>query len=289
MSDKKENNSSGFLTIRNLKDLAVVCLLGVITWKLLNSNIDISIKDISFSDLLSITVSFFAIALSVAFYFKATETSNKFYDNSYSFTKEISEILGRIEAGFGEKLRHIDEGYSGIRDKFDNMPFDAQSANENVEAEKEEIAKKKKEQEELLENLAQRAQLAESEKEEMFESMARTTNELDAAKMDLRKLQRDIIEHKATNASPSITRRVIRYVADRVEGELPKDINRISLSMIREVFSNIQPELHHDAIEDLLTSGLMNSENEISKKGLQLLRTEVMRNMERNKVPESAF
>ena len=39
---------------------------------------------------------------------KATDTSNNFYDNSYKFTKEISEILGRIEAGFGEKLKHID-------------------------------------------------------------------------------------------------------------------------------------------------------------------------------------
>ena len=196
MPEKKDSSDKPLLTLRNARDVIVICLIGVVTWKLINADVNISIKEFSFTDLLSMFVSFFAIALSVAFYFKATETSNRFYDNSYSFTKEISEILGRIEAGFGEKLKHIDEGYAGIRDRFDQLPFDANKAKEEIEAEKEEIEKKKKEQNDLLESLAEKAKLAEAEKEELFRKMETTSKELDSAKSDLRRMQRNMYCHK---------------------------------------------------------------------------------------------
>ncbi len=40
----------------------------------------------AFSDLLAMLLAMFAIALSVLFYFKATETANVFYNNTYRFT-----------------------------------------------------------------------------------------------------------------------------------------------------------------------------------------------------------
>jgi hypothetical protein len=273
MSEGKKKDYSGFLSWGNLKDIASICLILIVTWKLLSSDISISIKEIAFSDLLSIVVAFFAIALSVAFYFKATETSNRFYDNSYKFTKEISEILGRIEAGFGEKLKHIDEGYSGIRDKFDQLPFDAATADKEVEAEKEEIEKKQKEQEDLLENLAQRAKLAESEKEEVFMKMAKTSKELDIAKNDLRRMQRNIVEHKASNSSPEVRRRVIGYLVGKFREELPSGIEvSISPSLTREIFSNIKDDIHSEAIDDLVNSGYMNNDGELSREAINIIR-----------------
>jgi len=67
------------------------------------------------STLLSLLLALFSVALSALFYFKATDTSNAFYDNTYKFTKEIAELLVKIESGFGEKLRHLDEGYKNTR------------------------------------------------------------------------------------------------------------------------------------------------------------------------------
>lgn len=270
MPEKKESSDKPLLTLRNTRDVIVICLIGVVTWKLINADVNISIKEFSFTDLLSMFVSFFAIALSVAFYFKATETSNRFYDNSYSFTKEISEILGRIEAGFGEKLKHIDEGYAGIRDRFDQLPFDANKAKEEIEAEKEEIEKKKKEQNDLLENLAKKAKLAEAEKEELFRKMATTSKELDSAKSDLRRLQRNMIKHESINADPEIKRRVMEYLVEKVGDEIPPGLDRpVNLRMIREIFENIKDDLHPEAIEDLDSTGIIDDEGRLTRRGLE--------------------
>jgi len=50
--------------------------------------------------------------MSFAFYFQASQTSNTFYDNTYKFTKDTSEVLGRMEGMFGEKLSHLNDNYT---------------------------------------------------------------------------------------------------------------------------------------------------------------------------------
>ncbi|TOH64776.1 hypothetical protein CGI76_24340, partial [Vibrio parahaemolyticus] len=52
---------------------------------------------------LSIVLALFSVGLSAIFYFKATDTSNKFYDNSYKYTKDVAQLLVKIESGFGER------------------------------------------------------------------------------------------------------------------------------------------------------------------------------------------
>ena len=59
--------------------------------------------------ILSILLAFFSIFISIFFYFKADETSTKFYDSSYKFMKDISVTLGKIEERFGEKLNNMNE------------------------------------------------------------------------------------------------------------------------------------------------------------------------------------
>ena len=273
MKDDENKDEKSFLTLRNARDLVILCLILIATWKLLNSDISISIEKFAFTDILSLLVSFFAIGLSVAFYFKATETSNRFYDNSYKFTKEISEILGRIEAGFGEKLKHIDEGYAGIRDRFDQLPFDANKAKEEIEEEKAEIEKKKKEQTELLESLASRAKLAETEKNELFQQMERTSNELESAKSDLKRMERNVRAHEASMIDPELRKRVTEYLADKIYQEAPPGIEKNPTTrMIKHVFNGIRDDLHRDAIEDLLNTGLMDEDGELSMKAVDLIR-----------------
>ncbi len=178
----KPKISTGFLTLPVLRDVLIVLLIVIVAWKLINSDIQVDLAKFSFSELLAMILALFSIWLSVAFYFKAGETSNQFYDNSYKFTKEMSEVLGRIEAGFGEKLRHLDEGYSGIREKFDRLPHYGASNDAAIKEEEAEVKKREEEKQELLENLAARAQLAEGEKEEIFARLAEKNEELEQAK-----------------------------------------------------------------------------------------------------------
>ena len=163
MEKKKENEipENWNYKIKNRESIAKISigiiLFALIAYKLAVSELSFDFSNFSFSDLLSMTLAIFAIALSVAFYFKATDTSNKFYDNTFKFTKDISSILGRIEAGFGERLKHLDEGYTGLRDKFDGNGVvnteEIENTKKELEEEKIKLKKERTEKDEILSSI----------------------------------------------------------------------------------------------------------------------------------------
>ncbi len=92
-----------------LKIFLIALVAVFVVYKLAVTPMAFDFTKLDSADFLNLILAMFAIGMSAAFYFKATDTSNRFYDNSYKFTKDMSEILGRKEAGFGERLRRIDE------------------------------------------------------------------------------------------------------------------------------------------------------------------------------------
>lgn len=235
--------------------------------------LNLNISEFGFTDLLSIFVAFFAIALSVAFYFKATDTSNRFYDNSYAFTKDVSEILGRMEAGFGERLRHLDEGYIGIRDRFDRLPFDSTKAMEEIEKETEEIRKKETELQDALEYLAQKAHLEANEKEELFERMQVLNKELEESKIEARRLKKRL-ENQLNNEQQSPeSMDVIRYLYRKIADHNAKiNLDSKFKPSYRAQFSNVKENLHPMAIRELQLYGFLDNESELTTKGVNALR-----------------
>jgi hypothetical protein len=85
----------------------VAALAGLVFVKLYQAKIEFDLIELDFSVLLSLTLAIFAVGLSVTFYMKASETANRFYDNTYQFTKDISETLGRLDERFAERLTFI--------------------------------------------------------------------------------------------------------------------------------------------------------------------------------------
>lgn len=188
------------------KNLVVVCtcviliiFTGVAAWRLAWANVTVDLSAFEFSDLLALIMGIFAIAMSVAFYFKATDTSNKFYDNVYKFTQDTSEILGRIEAGFGERLRHLDEGYSGLQSRFDKFSLlSPEESEKKVEKNKEREAEAKAriqetidEKQKILNDLAERAKLEAQEKEKLFSELKQLEEKNNEAERRLLKLQKE--------------------------------------------------------------------------------------------------
>lgn len=191
----------GFLTLSHVRDIILIALLFIISWKLLSTDIKLDFGSINLNDFLSVILAIFAISLSVAFYFKATDTSNKFYDNSYAFTKEISEILGRIEAGFGEKLKHIDEGNIQLRAKMDSMPFNVEEAKEEEKKEEKNIREQEDERDKIILDLMEKAQVADDKKEELLEELRIHEEELDKSKLELNKLTKEINKAESSGYS----------------------------------------------------------------------------------------
>lgn len=270
MTDKNEKKEE-LLTFKNLRDISVLLFFGVMSFKLFSMDLSLDIKEFGFTDLLSMIVAFFAIGLSVVFYFKATDTSNRFYDNSYAFTKDVSEILGRMEAGFGERLKHLDEGYSGIRDKFDRLPFDSTKAMEEIEKENLEIKEKEAEQHKMLEDLAKRAKLAENEKVELFEHMHQLSNELEESKSEARRLEREIRVNSHRNEDSSF--KVLDFIVRKIVEARDPGISMKSVrSSYRHIFREIKTSLPKMAIRDLERFGFMDEDGELTREAIEKMR-----------------
>lgn len=269
-------SKSGFLSLPVLRDVVLIVLMTVVGWKFLNAELKIDLATFSFNDFLALILALFSVALSVAFYFKATEASNQFYDNTYKFTKEMSEILGRIEAGFGERLRHLDEGYSGMRDRLDKLPYQQSATLADVKKEEEEIKRKEAEQKALIEDLAQKAKLAQHEKQALFSTLAQKSDELEQARAELRQMQES---RRRTSEDSSHRRAVISYVAQKLRRMTPPDLAPEGLNSLRvqKLFNENRSELAEAALEDLKKLDLLDSEGRLSREGNMLLRIELKR------------
>lgn len=261
-----------------LKILIIMLFSLIIAWKILNSPFNLDLSKFDFSNLLSLILALFAIYLSVQFYFKAEEASNKFYDNTYKFTKDVSEILGRIEAGFGEKLRHIDEGYAGLRDKL--IPGDTTKVEKQVKEEEKEVKIKEQERDKIFEDLAKKAALQEGEKKELFHKLREKDRALIHAKRELEflKRRRGHIEHALPRrlSFPLSYSKMMEYIKNHLIDELGGDIISVSPDIIIKRFNSIKEDLPERFIVDMKNFGLVDSGGDLTEKGAKILRNEAL-------------
>ena len=278
-SDKIKNRDSWLKT-------GVISFFVIITgWKLLTSPISINLTEIKLNDVLALVLSVFAISLSVAFYFKATDTSNLFYDNTYKFTKDISEILGRTEAGFGERLRHLDEGYTGLRDKVERFPnLDPEKAAKKVKEEEEEVKKKEQERNQLIEELAKKAKLQESEKNKLFLELRQKDEELLDAKRQLRFFERRLsraeiprveqpIIRESIESPITISPRLLEFIQRRLLDELGREtVLEAPTDFINRRFRAIRDELPKGILEELNDARLLDPRGLFNKDAIRILK-----------------
>jgi hypothetical protein len=96
----------------------IVILFAIVIAKRL-ATVDLSklnLTGFDFSQLLALLLALFAMALSAQFYFKAADTSNAFYNNTYNFMKDVSEVLGRMEERFGKQLEGLEKAQTRIEE-----------------------------------------------------------------------------------------------------------------------------------------------------------------------------
>lgn len=262
------------ISIGTIKDIAIIALIVIVAWKAISADFSFSFENIKTNDLLSMLLALFAIGLSVAFFVKANEVSNMFYDNMYKFTKDNSELLGRMESGFSEQLRHLDQGYTGLRDKFDKLPLDLGKTREKVEDEKAEVIKLTSEKNELLNELAARANLQEEEKQELFSRIRERESKLNKAERELKRLQhklRDADDSEATINGVLV--RAVKHTQRKVIGLLNiDDYASASDEEICNGWQLIKDELPRVYVNDLRRSGVLDREDLLTSKGVQLFR-----------------
>jgi len=257
-----------------LKIIVIVVFSILIAFKLAISDLNFDFTNFNFSDLLSLILALFAIGLSVTFYFKATDTSNQFYDNTYKFTKDISTILGRIEAGFGERLRHLDEGYTGLSEKINGA-----SGKKNIEETKEEIEKGKEnlkrevaERKNIINSLIEKAQLEEGEKEKIKKNLLEKEKEIARKNRELSYLSEklEINESKLKVSVHPIVKRSFRKIFEDMDD--PKRILKYPISLVSRKFGFQNIDLTSKEIAYLNRYSIIDEDGSLTVHGVKTLR-----------------
>ena len=187
--------------------------------------------------ILSTLLAFFSIFISVFFYFKADETSSKFYDSSYKFMKDISVTLGKIEERFGEKL-------NSLSDKVSHLDRESKAATEEIED-------KQEDKDRIINELMEKANLNEAERSEYKKMLESKDQEIEQLQMYRMRAEREAsrLRHKmdqlsspAKYATPEdnfadtiiqtgISPQMLKYILEN--RRLPEDISPRTRKVLR--------------------------------------------------------
>lgn len=275
MSDESNKNNSGLWDW--VKAISTLVVVGVFSYKVYLTPIDLTVD---FPTLLSLLLALFSVGLAALFYFKATDTSNTFYDNTYNFTKDIAQLLVKMESGFGERLRNLDEGYSSMRDSLqhykDKPNENVEETKKKIQSEKTEMDKVVQERNQIIQQLLERSNLQEEEKSAITEQLSEKEIELAEAQKELARMNKrlfmDRIERKRSrNLSFELDPGVIDFTKSHVIRKLGVErVLEAPRSYIQKRFDSLANELPSQYIDDLEREGLF--ENGLTSKGYALIK-----------------
>lgn len=260
-----------------VKAISTLVMVGVFSYKVYITPIALTVD---FPTLLSLLLALFSVALAALFYFKATDTSNTFYDNTYNFTKDIAQLLVKMESGFGERLRNLDEGYSSMRNSlqhyYDKPNVDVENTKQKIETEKSEMEKVVQERNQIIESLLERSNLQQEERSTIISQLKEKETELSEAQKELSRMNKRLFIERMErknfrNESIDFDSGAAGFTKSHV---IPKlGIDRIldaPRQYIQKRFNSIANELPRGYIDDLEREGLF--ENGLTTKGYHLLR-----------------
>lgn len=244
---------------------------------------------VDFSTLLSIVLAVFSIWLSATFYFKATETSNRFYENTYSHSKDIATLLVKIESGFGEKLDNLRDNYSSIDSRMNGyIKNPIEKERESIESEMseatEEIEKIKLSKDEIINGLILKANLAEKDKEEIKLKLQEKENNLKNANDKINSLESDLtrldknFKNSKYNQFDERSMRVERYLLSRIKREIlkinnVKSLDELSYSQIQDSLLRVikTEDLHSAFLMEAVQNKYLDLDNGLTSKGFSVL------------------
>lgn len=273
-SIEKDNKMPGWV-----KSGIAISVTGVLSYKIIRTPVHL---DFDFPSFLALVLAMFSVGLAAMFYFKATDSSNKFYDNTYKFTQDIANLLVRIESGFGEKLRHLDEAYTGIQEKMDTRfnPNHVDNVREEVKDEEKELEKLLAEKERIIKDLVNGSALQDEEKERVIKELKQKDEELSQASEELRFLKRRL--HKALRTQVAIDR---PSTYSRAEGFLKTVVPELlgeeflqahpRIPAIQERWKKIVEELPDEFLHDMKLIGYQSESGELSPGAIRLIRSTV--------------
>ena len=257
--------------------LVVVILVGLVKiWQT-----PFSFQEVRLSDILALVLAIFSIWLSVSFFHRATEQSNQFYNNTYSFTKDITSLLSKIEGEFRQRLEHLDVSYTRMSDR---LPPDIYTKTKAIESEIKEqeavVQVTEAAREQALNEIGTKLQSGERDK--LLAEIRERDQALYKARADLNRLQNTLSPRPIESAQ-----RVVAFIRDGVEGPFgagdlfSRSYNEIRHQLETAIDSKSVPS---GFVTDLRTLHVLDPDNRLTPEGLlrlhRIVRTMPFRHLE---------
>ncbi len=269
--------------------IIVTIIVIVFSIKILLSELDFNRIQFEFTDLLSIILALFAVWISINFYHKNNETSTKFYNNTYNFTKDISETLGRIEERFGEKLdslkeenkslsNRVEKYYSngGIKEKEKDTEEDIKKEKEIQEKLELEIKDKSK----LLNEFSEKYKIAEKDKVTFFNELSEKTEQVNNLQRKLKLFEQPKDKMHSKYNIPS---RIVYYISGKFRHNkelllMFTDQDLFDNSEIINYFNKSSRNFNVSFLNDLEKFDLIDDSRNLTELGLEIF-TKIANNL----------
>jgi hypothetical protein len=242
-------------------------------WHLISGNFKIDLSNLHLESILTLLVSFFAILLSILFYFKASDSSNQFYNNSYTFTKDISETLRGIEAGFGEKLQSIDKGYDDFRRSFEHYmsPSEKVEIKKEVEEEKKKLKEIIEEKDKLISELEIKSNMSKHELNNYLKQIKEKEIELHDKNEQINIIKSHLLNRENVANMEGLSRKLAEFIAIKILPDLNNDIISSRLLLPR-YFKKMSENLPKGFIEDMKVLEYLNENGDLTRQGIDFIR-----------------
>lgn len=234
----------------------------------------INIGEFAFSDLLSLVLAIFAIGISVLFYIKASESSSQFYNNTYQFTKSISEDIGRMDERFGEKLSNIDKNYdrfweNGLlgnhlqNEKLTEIRKQKSETEENLEA-------LLKEKDSIIKKLSENSNLPSKDTNDLLKKLENKEQELESLRLSIFKLnEKNEINH---SEQYKISKDMLYMFIDNIPNNSHEIFKRYVITKRQNLLSEYVSKFMRPYDSSYLKrTNVLNQDNTFSSAGLELL------------------
>jgi hypothetical protein len=284
-------NESLFWTLS--KSLSFLIVITAISLKVYNSEIELKMDVPTF---LSILLALFSVGLSAIFYFKATDTSNKFYDNSYKYTKDVAQLLVKIESGFGERLKKLDEGYLSMKEEIQKIPaygvkvgddlkVEIEKTKKELASEKQELEKIKSDRDLIIKSMIEKSKLLQSEKDEILSQLTEKESEVSETQQQVMKLNKRLFAERMSRKELNVKQ---SETLDRVES-FSRDVLEHNISghgLVHQPFREFREEFKtfcygfpDEYLKDMASLGYLTNDHDLTKKGALFLRSLVNENL----------
>lgn len=259
--------------------LATIIVL-VICIKILYSDFNLSQIQFSFTDLMSLIIALFAIWISINFYHKNNEASAKFYNNTYTFSKDIAENLGRIEERFGEKLESIKEDNKTLSSRVEKYYSKGSPIKRDIvkddEKEKEIQEKLKKELEEkdkLINEIAEKYEIVEQDKNQFLKRIEDKNEEVQKLEKKLKLFERS---REEIDNRFNVPTRIINYLRHKLLKSQSLRSNLFIESFIgddsfKNLFYKKSRTFHRSFLKDLILYDLVDEDEKLNENGIKLV------------------